>query len=101
MDVHHKHAGVHGDQNRVLVPLELKLQATVSHHVGTGIQSSVLCKNNSCSDFFSNLSFCYLYVYIHMSMHHITGILVSTVPEESQILETGVADSCELPCGCW
>ena len=34
-----------GNQKTVLDPLELELQKVVSHHVGTGNQTQVLCKN--------------------------------------------------------
>lgn len=37
--------GVQGDQKKVLNPVELDLQVVVSHHVGSGTQTWVLCKN--------------------------------------------------------
>lgn len=38
--------GVHGDQKKALDALELELETVVSHHVGTGTQTQILCKNN-------------------------------------------------------
>jgi hypothetical protein len=39
----------HRVQKRALDPLELKLQMVVSHNVGAGNQTPVLCKIHSCS----------------------------------------------------
>ena len=38
-----------GGQKRALDPQELELQMVVSHHVGVGEQTWVLCKSNKCS----------------------------------------------------
>jgi hypothetical protein len=41
--------GAYEVQKRVWYPLELELQAVVSHHVGAGNKNQVLCKGSMCS----------------------------------------------------
>lgn len=39
----------HAGQKRVSDNLEMELQTVVSHHMGAGNLTQVLCKNNKCS----------------------------------------------------
>lgn len=41
--------GAHGDQKKVLGPLELELQVFVSHHVDAGNLTQVMYQKNKCS----------------------------------------------------
>ena len=52
---------VQGWQKRALDPLELKTQMVVSHHVGAGDQTQVLCKSSKDSYSLSHLSSIFSY----------------------------------------
>lgn len=46
----------HTGQKRVPGPLRIELQTIVSHHVGVGNRTCVICKNSQCSSQLSPLS---------------------------------------------
>lgn len=48
-------------QKRASDPLELKLRMVVSHQVGAGNRTQVLCKSNKCSKLLIHLSNCRSY----------------------------------------